>query len=106
MHIKSFANHIGWTDVNPFEVVRVISEQTVEVREMKAHPLPWDQKWEVGGFAGHCSNQRDQKWDIQRDLDAEVIRIRWSKAKGVWQDRNGRRFSMSDAPRKFYDYNF
>ena len=31
-----YANHIAYSDVNPFEVVKVISDKTIEIREMDA----------------------------------------------------------------------
>jgi len=102
----NYANHIGWSDVNPYEVVRVISDKTLEIREMNAER---DESWKpeivVGGFAGHCVNQNEQRWIITSDDSREVVRIRLSAKKG-WQDKHGRRFSLSEKPVKFYDYNF
>ena len=102
----NYANQYGWSDVNPFEVVKVISDKTIEVREMDAQrdeSVKLD--WAVGGFAGHCINQRDQKWFITSNEQNPVVRIRLSKT-GVWKDKHGRRYGLSDKPVKFYDYNF
>ena len=101
----NYANHYGWTDVNPYEVVRVVSDKTIEVREMDAdrdETVKLD--WVAGGFSAICTNDRDQKWHIKSDPTAPVIRIRYGK-KG-WKDKHGRRFVLSDAPHKYYDYNF
>ena len=103
--IRPYCTLIGWTDREPFEVVRKISDITVEVRAMKAEPLPWKQEWYAGGFAGHCANQNEQKWDIQPDPDAPILRIRWSKRFQQWRHKS-LKFSMVDRPYKFYDYNF
>ena len=104
--MNQYANHYGYSDVNPFEVVRVVSDKTIEVREMDAERDESVQlEWVPGGFAGHCVNQRDQKWDIKSNPANPVIRIRLSAKKG-WQDKYGRRFGLSDKPVKFYDYNF
>ena len=101
-----YANHHGYSDVNPFEVVKVISDKTIEVREMNAErDDSVKMEFHVGGFNAHCSNQRDQKWFITSDESAPVIRIRLSKNRG-WQDKHGRRFVLADSPLKFYDYNF
>jgi hypothetical protein len=103
---QKFANARGYSDVDPYEVVRHISDQTIEVREMDAvrdESVKLD--WAVGGFAGHCVNQRNQKWIITSNPSNRVIRIRLNK-NGVWKDKHGRRFSLSDKPVKFYDYNF
>lgn len=100
-----FANHLGYSDVNPFEIVRVVSDITIEIREMNAER---DQsvklEWVAGGFAGHCVNQRDQEWFITSDKSAPIIRIRLGKNR--WKDKFGRRYELSDAFVKFYDYNF
>lgn len=101
-----YANHIGWSDVNPFEIVRVVSAKCLEVREMKAERDPdWKPEFIPGGFAGHCVNQHEQRWNIEPDPEALVYRIRLHK-NGWWKDANGNRFVLSEAPRKFYDYNF
>lgn len=100
-----YANHIGYSDVDPYEIVRRISEKTIEIREMKTErddSVKMD--FHVGGFSAHCSNQRDQKWFITSDEAAPVIRIRLGK--NGWKDKHGRRFKLADEPVKFYDYNF
>ena len=104
--MNQYANHYGYSDVNPFEVVRVISDKTIEVREMDAERDESVQlEWVPGGFAGHCVNQREQKWLITSNPSNSILRIRLSKT-GVWKDKRGRRFGLSDKPIKFYDYNF
>ena len=104
--MTKYANQIGYSDVNPFEVVRVVSDKTIEVREMDAER---DESFKLefipGGFSAHCVNQADQKWNISSNKANPVVRIRLSKNRG-WQDKYGRRFMLADAPRKFYDYNF
>jgi len=102
--IKKFANLIMYSDVKPFEVVRVISDKTIEVREMTATALPWKKEIQDGGFSHHCSNQHDQKWSIKSDTNNPVIRARLRKD-GAWHSKAGRHV-LSDEPRKFYDYNF
>lgn len=104
--MNKYANHYGYSDVNPFEVVRAISDKTLEVREMDAErDESVKLEFHVGGFAAHCSNQRNQKWFITSNESSPVIRIRLSKT-GVWKDKHGRKFYLSDEPVKFYDYNF
>ena len=102
----NYANHYGYTDVNPFEVVRVVSDKTVEVREMDAkRDDSVKLEFHIGGFSAHCANQREQKWLITSNPSNSILRIRLSKT-GVWKDKHGRRFGLSDKPIKFYDYNF
>ena len=101
-----YANHISWSDIEPFEVVKVISDKTIEIREMDAElDNTWKPDFIVGGFAAHCANQREQRWNIKSNETYPTIRIRLSKNRG-WRDSNGRKFVLSESPRKFYDYNF
>ena len=100
-----YANHFGYSDITPYEVVRVVSDKTIEIREMKTERDDSVKlEFHVGGFSAHCSNQHDQEWFISSDETAPVIRIRLGK-KG-WKDAHGRRFGLADEPVKFFDYNF
>jgi hypothetical protein len=97
-----YANKCGYSDVYPYEVVRVVSAKTIEVRAMNAVRDPnWKPVFHAGGFSAHCSNQNEQRWVYESDTDAPVIRIRKSTkgwAKGT--------FTISAKPVRFYDYNF
>jgi hypothetical protein len=105
MITQKFANHYGYSDVNPYEIVRVVSDKTIEIREMKTER---DESVKLefvpGGFSAICLNDRDQKWFISSDEEAPVIRIRLGKH--GWKDAHGRRFDLAEEPRKYYDYNF
>ena len=101
-----FANRLGYSDVEPFEVVRVVSDKCLEIRRMDAELDPaWQPEWVVGGFAGQCVNQNQQRWIIASNPANPVSRIRLQK-NGNWKSPCGGRFDLSDEPRKFYDYNF
>ncbi len=101
-----FANHYGYSDVNPYEVVRQISDKTIEIRAMNAERDPeYKPEFVVGGFSAMCLNQQEQKWIISSKPDARVIRIRLRKD-GRWYDAHGDRYTLGVRPIKFYDYNF
>ena len=101
----NYANQLGYSDVNPFEVVRRVSEKTLVIRRMKAERDPeWKPEFIAGGFSGTCVNQSKQKWVIESDDTADTVRIRFGK-KG-WRDAFGNRYVISKTPFKFYDYNF
>lgn len=100
----NYANEYGWSDVTPYEIVRRVSDKTLEVRAMAATPKGTNLKFEVGGFCAHCTNQNEQEWEIFSDPSRPVIRIRLGKS--GWKDASGNRFQLAAAPRKFYDYNF
>ena len=100
-----YANQYGYSDVTPFEVVRVVSEKCLEVREMDAELAPGERPEIIpGGFAGHCTNQRSLKYTITSNPENRVVRIRLGK-KG-WKDAHGHKYGLSDKPVRFYDYNF
>jgi hypothetical protein len=101
----NYANHIGYSDVNPYEIVRRVSDKTLEIREMKAERDPtYTPDFVPGGFCGTVVNQREQRWTITSDPISRVVRIRLGK-KG-WKDSGGNRYQLSDKPVKFYDFNF
>jgi len=105
--IKAYANYHMHTDVQPYEVVRVISDITVEVRPMKTKQTSFPQDFHKGGFVGHFSDNRSgQDYEYISDESLPVTRIRWSEANRQWQKGKYMRFVMSDKPYKFYDYNF
>ena len=101
----NFANLHSHTDVEPYEIIRFIGTSTIEIRKMvavKNNDTPLE--WVVGGFAGHCVNQKNQKWDVTPDLEATPIRARLRKD-GKYHSAYGRHV-LSNTARKFYDYNF
>lgn len=105
-HVGKFANLIGYSDVSPFEIVRVVSEKCIEVRSMNAELDPtWKPEFVTGGFAGHCHNNNQQRWVITSDSEGHTFRIRL-RNDGHWYSAFGSRFQLSDEPRKHYDYNF
>jgi hypothetical protein len=99
-----YANMFGWSDVYPFEIIRVVSDKTIEVRAMLAEKDPdWKPEIISGGFAGHCTNQNDQTYTYKSCDEGQVLRVRLGK-KG-WKSAMGKHV-ISEQPRKFYDYNF
>ena len=96
------ANVKLWTDVQPCTVIKRTAK-TVTVRYDKGSLDPkWKPEMVVGGFSAYTTNNDDQKWVLEDDLNGrtEVFRRR----KDGW-------FNTSDcrlAPgwHKFHDYNF
>lgn len=102
----NYANFIGYSDVEPYEVIRVVSDKCLEIRAMDAvKDESVKMEFLVGGFSAVCVNQQSQKWIISSNEANPVIKIRANKKKG-WANKYGQRFALSDQPIKFYDYNF
>lgn len=102
--VGMYANMHGYTDVEPFEIVKVVSEKCIEVRTMKCEIDNWKSEVIVGGFSGHTVNNHSQKWKIEPNPEGAVVRIRKNK-KGQWVN-GSQKFYVSMTPVKFYDYNF
>ncbi len=100
-----FANLIGYSDITPYEVIKVISDKTIVIREMKADRDPsFKPEFDIGGFSAHCTNQSDQKWIISSVETLHTVRARLQK-NGKWKSIYGEH-RLSNEPKCFYDYNF
>lgn len=101
-----YANESGYSDMYPYEIVKVVSENTIEIRPMDAERDDSVKlKWVPGGFAGHCVNQGEQKWFYKSNPDNPVKRIRRRKD-GYFYSGYNTRYYLEQEPRKFHDYNF
>lgn len=99
-----YANHIGYSDVNPYEIIAGTPfGKTLTVREMKCEVVKVP-SYELGGFCAHFENH-EQEWKIDSNPEGSVIKIRLHKD-GFYYCRNGRKFMIESKPIKFYDYNF
>jgi len=102
--IKKYCNLIGYTDVEPYEVVKVISPITVEIRLMDTKQIKFPQAFTPGGFVGHYADNHAQEYEYTSNPENGVLRVRLCKD-GYWKYKSIK-FRMADAPHKFYDYNF
>ena len=101
------ANHQGYSDTSPYEIIRVVSDKTIELRAMTAErDENWKPEFIPGGFSAHCTNNGDQRsaWIIKSNPENYTVRARLQKD-GSWKSEHGRH-TLSKAPAKHYDYNF
>jgi len=101
------ANQNGYSDTTPFEIVRVVSDKTIELKSMTAErAADWKPEIVAGGFSGHCTNNGNQSkaWVIKSDPEGYKVRARLQKD-GSWKSSHGRH-SLHTAAIKHYDYNF
>src|SRR5262245_3891207 len=103
---QKYANMHLVTESYPYEIVRVISDNIIEVREMDAK-LDGNWKPEIipGGFAGHCTNQHSQHghWVFTSNPAYPVSRVHRRKNRRCGK---GGYHVLADKPCRFYDYNF
>lgn len=95
-----------WTDVHAYEIVRVVSDKTIEVRPMIAKHDISHLNQQAGGFCGHVAEQRNQKVTYTSDPEAQKIKIRRKKNDPHFWTHKGRRFTLQEKPYAFHDYNF
>lgn len=106
-----YCNQHFYTDIKPWEVIGMVNEKTLILREMKAEITPESKKdlhdsFVAGGFCGHFDNDL-QEWDITSDLEGTIVKVRLHKD-GCYRiaGDKGTRFHISDKPTYYYDYNF
>lgn len=100
------ANYHSYSDVTPFEIVKKVSEKTIDVREMDYKALNSNNlDFHAGGFSAHCSNQYEQKYSYEANEENPIIRIRLHMD-GHYYCKHGKRHTLSTQPVRFYDYNF
>jgi hypothetical protein len=100
------ATRLGYTDREPFYIVKVNTPKKLTIRAANAVRDPtWKPDFHPGGFFGHTANNHEQRWTITPGPEnAKTIEIRFHKD-GHWYDNHKGRFLVGVAF-KFYDYNF
>jgi hypothetical protein len=106
LFVHPFANHLGYTDVHPFEVIKHNTALKLTIRAMDAELDNWKPETVVGGFAGHTVNNQTQKYTYSSNEENAVKEIRYSRTERIWKDKYGSRYNLSRRPYKHYDYNF
>lgn len=99
--IRKYCNQYFHTDIEPWEVLEVITPKKVLIRKMDSVIKSAPKEFHAGGFSGNFSDNDEQRWECKSNPEnyTEVITL----TKNGW---GGGRFRMSDKPVKFYDYNF
>jgi hypothetical protein len=104
-----YLNEILHSDVNPYEVVEMITPNKWVVRELDATLKPEARKniqesFCPGGFAGHVDNDY-QEWDIRVNENNPLITVYRGK-KNKYFKIGSMPMSMTLSPIKIYDFNF
>ena len=104
-----YLNEILYSDVNPYEVVEMITPNKWIVRELDATLKPEAKKdiqdsFCPGGFVGHVDNGY-QEWDIRVNEKNPLITV-FRGRKTRYFKIGGMPMSMTLSPIKIYDFNF
>ena len=104
-----YLNEILYSDVNPYEVVEMITPNKWIVRELYATLKPEAKKdiqdsFCPGGFVGHVDNDY-QEWDIRVNEKNPLITV-FRGRKNRYFKIGGMPMSMTLSPIKIYDFNF
>ena len=104
-----YLNEILYSDVNPYEVVEMITPNKWIVRELDATLKPEAKKdiqesFCPGGFVGHVDNGY-QEWDIRVNEKNPLITV-FRGRKNRYFKIGGMPMSMTLSPIKIYDFNF
>ena len=87
-----------WTDVQIIGIIiGVRGKSIIEIQKMEATKQTEKLDFHIGGFSAHCSNNYNQKWEFAEIEGKEEMRLGKSFEK---------RYSITESPRHFYDYNF
>jgi hypothetical protein len=94
------------SDVFP-GVVSKVTSKTVTVRESQAtlHP-DWNPEFDVGGFAAHCTNQHDQRWEYSDDPNGRLNKFTYRSKSEKFMMVGCNTSVLYGGWRKFHDYNF
>jgi hypothetical protein len=103
-----YLNEVLYSDINPYEVVEMISPNKWVIRQLntKLKPSAKDnlqKSFCPGGFVGHFDNQ-EQEWEISIDESAPLITVQ-RRGKHSFK-LNGMSMTMTSNPIKHYDFNF
>ena len=104
-----YLNEMLYSDVNPYEVVEMITPNKWIIRELDTTLKPEARKnihesFCPGGFAGHVDNDC-QEWDITVNEKNPLITV-FRGRKNKYFKIGGMPMSMTLSPIKIYDFNF
>lgn len=100
--VGKYINEILYSDINPVGKIIGTRGRTVLIvaRVTEERDDSVKMKFIIGGFAGHCVNQEEQKWKFTVN-EEDTFEMRWTPGKlKIGYNR------ICDEPRKYYDYNF
>lgn len=97
------ATEMCYSDKHSYTII-AMTKCTITVQRDKAERAEtFKPEWIPGGFSAICTNQSEQKWNIQPDPNGMKATLRPNKGRGWFH--NGTLFVLGRRD-EFYDYNF
>ena len=96
--IGKYLNRYGYSDIKPVgKIIELVGKESVRVQKIEYGENKVKMNFIPGGFAAHCDNQNEQRYDFTET--EEIVTVRLSKA----YLKNVR---IEESPCRYYDYNF
>jgi hypothetical protein len=94
------------SDVFP-GVVSKVTPKTVTIRRSQStlHP-DWKPEIDIGGFAGHCTNQHSQQWEFSDDPNGREVKFTYRTKSQKFIVVGCKTSVLYEGWRRFHDYNF
>ena len=94
-----------YSDAHAYTITKVSKskKQITIQRDIATLSKDFKPEFIVGGFAGHCTNQSEQKYTYERDENGGEYIFRWSEKKQRYVYKH---LKLTGGRHEFYDYNF
>lgn len=108
-HVTQF----HYTDRDAWEVIEIISERRIKIRQLHAELVRAPKDFHPGGFCGHFADNHSQEYKLTSKADNPTKVLSWrDKAKRWAEVGQITKYSLFGLHKKgeqavqFYDYNF
>ena len=107
---KFYCNRHLYSDIQPYEVIEVLSDTRLKLRSMNYIQTEGSverlrKSFEPGGYVGHFDNSV-QEWICTPDEKGIVVEVRQRKDGHFYEVGDSIPYVISDKPVRFRDFNF
>jgi len=95
-----------YSDSHAYTIIKRTAKSITCQRDIAIRNPDFKPEFVAGGFAGHCTNQDEQTYTYNRDLNGSIDTFRWSEKHGCFQGGSDGSIKIINGRYEFYDYNF